>query len=60
MYDDIRLHVVAWSYTPSPDSPYSLTSSLTLSNHLLLGLPLLPCTFVSIALLALLRSKNKP
>ena len=34
-------------------SPFSLISSLTLSNQLLLGLPLflLPCTFVSIALL---------
>ena len=36
IYDDIRLHV-ARSYTSSPDSPFSLISSLTLSNHLLLG-----------------------
>ena len=53
MYDDIRLHV-ARSYTSSADSPFSLISSFTLSNHLLLlGLPLflLPCTFISIALL---------
>ena len=39
MYDDIRLHV-ARSYTSSADSPFSLRSSFTLSNHLLLGLPL--------------------
>ena len=39
MYDDIRLHV-ARSYTSSADSPFSLISSFTLSNHLLLGLPL--------------------
>ena len=39
MYYDIRLHV-AWSYTSSPDSPFSLMSSFTLSNHLLLGLPI--------------------
>ena len=52
MYDDIRLHV-ARSYTSSADSPFSLMSSFTLSNHLLLGLPLflLPCTFITIALL---------
>ena len=52
MYDDIRLHV-ARSYTSSADSPFSLMSSFTLSNHLLLGLPLflLPCTFTTIALL---------
>ena len=52
MYDDVRLHV-ARSYTSSADSPFSLISSFTLSNHLLLGLPLflLPCTFISIALL---------
>ena len=37
MYDDIRLHV-ARSYTSSADSPFSLMSSFTLSNHLLLGL----------------------
>ena len=51
MYDDIRLHV-ARSYTSSADSPFSLISSYTLSNHLLLGLPLflLPCTFITIAL----------
>ena len=52
MYDDIRLHV-ARSYTSSANSPFSLMSSFTLSNHLLLGLPLflLPCTFITIALL---------
>ena len=52
MYDDIRLHV-ARSYTSSADSPFSLMSSFTLSNHLLLGLPLflLPCTFITIVLL---------
>ena len=33
MYDDIRLHV-ARSDTPSADSPLSLISSFTLSNHL--------------------------
>ena len=38
MYDDIRLHV-ARSYTSSADSPFSLISSLTLSNHLLLSFP---------------------
>ena len=37
IYDDIRLHVTR-SYTSSPDSPFSLISSLTLSNHLLLCL----------------------
>ena len=47
MYDDIRLHV-ARSYTSSADSPLSLMSSFTLSNHLLF---LLPCTFITIALL---------
>ena len=36
------------SYTSSPDSPVSLIPSLTLSNHLLSGLP---CTSISIALL---------
>ena len=43
MYDDIRLHV-ARPYTPA-DNPFSFISSFTLSNHLLLGLPLflLPC-----------------
>ena len=52
MYDDIRLHV-ARSYTSSADSPFSLMSSFTLSNHIVLGLPLflLPCTFITIALL---------
>ena len=52
MYDNIRLHV-AWSYTSSADSPFSLISSFTLSNHLLLGRPLflLPCAFITIALL---------
>ena len=52
MYDDIRLQV-ARSFTSSPDSPFSLVPSFTLSNHLLLGLPLflLPCTYISIALL---------
>ena len=51
IYDDVRLHV-AWSYTSSPDSPFSLMSSFTLFNHLLLGLLLflLPCTFISITL----------
>ena len=46
IYDDIRLHV-ARSYTSSADSPFSLISSFTVSNHLLLGLPLflLPFTF---------------
>ena len=39
VYDDIRLQV-ALSYTSSADSLFSLMSSLTLSNHLLLGLPL--------------------
>ena len=40
-------------YTSSADSPFSLMSSFTLSNHLLLVLPLflLPCTFITIALL---------
>ena len=32
-------HYVARSYTSSPDSPFSLISSLTLPNHLLLDLP---------------------
>ena len=39
MYDDIRLHV-ARSYLVHIISPFSLISSFTLSNHLLLGLPL--------------------
>ena len=49
-YDDIRLHVALF-YTPSADSPFSLISSFTLPNHLLLCLPLflLPCTFIIIA-----------
>ena len=52
MYDDIRL-LVARSYTSSADNHFSLISSFTLSNHLLLGHPLflLPKTFISIALL---------
>ena len=52
MHDETRLHV-ARSYTSSADSPFFLMSSFTLSNHLLLGLPLflLPCTFITIALL---------
>ena len=52
MYDDIRLHVVR-SYTSSPDSPFSLISTLTLFNHLLLDLPLflIHCTTITIALL---------
>ena len=37
MYDDIRLHI-ARSYISSADSPFSLISSFTLSNHLLFGL----------------------
>ena len=51
MYNDIRFHV-ARSYTSSAYSPFSLMSSFTLSNHLLLGLPLslLPCTVITIAL----------
>ena len=57
MYDNIRLHV-ARIYTSSADSPFSLTSSFTLSKHLLLGLPLflLPCTFISITLLPYLQN----
>ena len=39
MYDDIRIHVTR-SYTSSADCLFSLISSVTLSNHLLLGLPL--------------------
>ena len=52
MYDDIRLRV-ARSYTSSADSPFSLISPLTLSYHLLLGLPLfrLLCTLNSITIL---------
>ena len=45
---DVRLHV-ARSYASSPDWPFSFISSLTLSNHLLLGLLLL-CTFWAITL----------
>ena len=43
MYDDKRLHV-AWSYTSSAESGLI---SFSLSNHVLLGLPLflLSCTF---------------
>ena len=48
-HDGIRLYV-ARSYTSTPDSVVSLISSLTLSHHLLLGLPLLLCTSTSIAL----------
>ena len=44
---DVRLHV-ARSHTSSPDSPFTLISSLTLSNHLLLGLPLFPFPFTFI------------
>ena len=55
VYDDIRLHV-ALSYTSSADRLFSLMSSFTLSNHLLLGLPLFllplgPILFISISLL---------
>ena len=52
MYGDIRLDV-ARAYTSSADSPFSLISSFTLSNHLLLDRPLfiLPCTYIAIALL---------
>ena len=52
MYDDIRLRVPR-SCTSSAHSPFPFISSFTLSNHLLLYLPLflLPCTFISIALL---------
>ena len=50
MWDDSRLHA-ARSYTPSPDSPFSLRSSFTQSTHLLFGLSLLlPCTYIPIAL----------
>ena len=47
MHDDIRLHV-AWSYTSSAGSPFYLMSSFTLSNHLLLCLPLflIPCALL--------------
>ena len=52
IYVDIRLRV-AQSYTSSADIPFSLISSFTLSNHLLLSVPLflLPCTFISFVLL---------
>ena len=40
IFDDIHQHV-AWSYTSSAASRFSLISSFTLSNHLLLGIPLL-------------------
>ena len=49
MYDVIRLHV-ARSYASFADSPFSSIRSLTLSNHLLLGLPLFLRSFISIAL----------
>ena len=42
MHDDIRLHV-ARSYISSPDSLFSLISSLTSSNHLLLSVPPSTC-----------------
>ena len=35
-----RVAVTKLSYTSSADSPFSLMSSFTLSNHLFLGLPL--------------------
>ena len=50
MYDGTCLHV-AWSYTSSHDRSFFLISSLPLSNHLLLGLILLPRASVSIVLL---------
>ena len=45
MFVDRRVHVARW-YISSADSPFSLKSSLTLSNHLLFGIPLFlsPCT----------------
>ena len=54
MYDDIRLHV-AQSYTSSADSPFSFISSFTLSNHLLVGLPL----FLAVAQLVECRTRNR-
>ena len=52
MFDNIRS---VGAHSPPLDSPFSLISSLTLPNHLLLDLPLflLPCscTFITIALL---------
>ena len=59
MYSDIRLPV-PWSYTSYPGSLFSFISSLTLSNHLLLCLPLLriPCTFIFIAPPLFLRSAS--
>ena len=52
MFDDIRAHV-ARSYTSSPAVHSRDISPLTLSNHLLLGLPLIriTCTSISITLL---------
>ena len=43
----------ARSYTSSADSPFSFISPFTLSNHILLGLPLfrIHYTFITIALL---------
>ena len=55
MYDDIRLHV-ARSYTSSADSPFSLMSSFTLFNHLLLGLPLFLLPVISLPWPSFLRS----
>ena len=40
IYHDIRLHV-ARSYTSSADSPFSAIPSRTLSNHFLVGVPLI-------------------
>ena len=49
MFDDICSSVVH----SLPDSPFSLMTLLTLSNRLLLGLPLfhLPCAYISIVIL---------
>ena len=57
MYVDIRLHV-ARSYTAYPASLFSLITSLLLSNHLLLCLPifLLPYSSIPISLLPTLSS----
>ena len=50
MFDDISLHV-ARSYTTPVNRPFSLISSHTLSNHLLLCLSLLfSCTSITIAI----------
>ena len=58
MFDDIRLHVVR-SYTSSPDSPFSLISPLTLSNHpLLVVLPLFLLPGTSFPSLSFLRSAS--